>query len=58
MNKDRKVFTSKQACEYLQINRLTLYKLIKEKKVKCNKLGKNYRFLQSDLEKLVRGEGE
>ena len=56
MDKDRQVLTTKQACEYLQITKLTLYKLIKEKKVRCNKLGKNYRFLKSDLEKLVRGE--
>ena len=58
MSKDRQVLTTKQACEYLQITKLTLYKLIKEKKVRCNKLGKNYRFLKSDLDKLVRGEGE
>ncbi len=45
MDKDREVLTTKQVCEYLQITRLTLYKLIKENKVKCNKLGKNYRFL-------------
>ena len=58
MSKDRQVLTTKQACEYLQITKLTLYKLIKEKKVRCNKLGKNYRFLKSDLDKLVRGEGD
>ena len=58
MNQDRVVLTTKQACEYLQITRLTLYKLIKEKKIKCNKLGKDYRFLKSDLDKLVRGEHE
>ena len=58
MSKDSQVLTTKQACEYLQITKLTLYKLIKEKKVRCNKLGKNYRFLKSDLENLVRGEGD
>lgn len=58
MSNDRQVLTTQQACEYLQITKLTLYKLIKEKKVRCNKLGKNYRFLKSDLDKLVRGEGE
>jgi excisionase family DNA binding protein len=52
----REVYTTKQACEYLQITKLTLYKLIREKRVKCNKLGKDYRFLKSDLDKLVRGE--
>jgi excisionase family DNA binding protein len=56
MDKDREVYTTLQACEYLQITKLTLYKLIREKKVKCNKLGKNYRFLKSDLDKLVRGD--
>ena len=34
MNKDREVLTTKQACEYLQITSLTLYKLIKGKKNK------------------------
>jgi excisionase family DNA binding protein len=58
MGIDREVYTTNQACEYLQITKLTLYKLIKEKKVKCNKLGKNYRFLKSDLDKLVRGGDE
>ena len=58
MSNDRQVLTTKQACEYLQITKLTLYKLIKGKKVRCNKLGKNYRFLKSDLDKLVRGEGD
>ena len=56
MDNDRQVLTTQQACEYLQITKLTLYKLIRENKVRCNKLGKNYRFLRSDLEKLVRGE--
>jgi len=56
MEKDREVLTTQQACEYLQITKLTLYKLIKGNKVRCNKLGKNYRFLRSDLDKLVRGE--
>jgi excisionase family DNA binding protein len=55
MGIDREVYTTKQACDYLQITKLTLYKLIREKKVRCNKLGKNYRFLKSDLDKLVRG---
>jgi excisionase family DNA binding protein len=54
----REVYTTKQACEYLQITKLTLYKLIREKRVKCNKLGKDYRFLKSDLDKLVRGGDE
>ena len=54
----REVYTTKKACEYLQITKLTLYKLIREKKVKCNKLGKDYRFLKSDLDTLVRGGDE
>jgi excisionase family DNA binding protein len=58
MNQDSVVLTTQQACEYLQITRITLYKLIKQKKVKGNKIGKDYRFLKSDLDKLVRGEVE
>jgi len=58
MGINREVYTTMQACEYLQITKLTLYKLIREKKIKCNKLGKNYRFLKSDLDKLVRGGDE
>jgi excisionase family DNA binding protein len=53
---EKPILTAKEACEYLQITKSTLYKLIKRKKIRCNKVGKDYRFLRSDLDRLVRGE--
>ncbi len=53
---EKPVLTAKEACQYMQITKSTLYKLIRKKKIRCNKVGKDYRFLRSDLDNLVRGE--
>lgn len=56
MNKE--VLTSKEASEYLRITKPTLFKLIQEGKIKVQKVGHNYRFLKSELERYLRGETE
>ncbi len=55
---DKEVLTTKEASEYLRITRPTLFKLIQEGKIKVQKVGHNYRFLKSELEKYLRGETE
>lgn len=50
------VLTSKEAMEYLRITQTTLLKLVKEGRLKGNKVGRNYRFLKDDLNKFIRGE--
>lgn len=58
MYRDDEILTTTEAIKYLKTSRQTLFKLIKEGKIRCNKLGKNYRFVKIDLEKFVRGETE
>ena len=53
---EKEVLTSKETIEYLRISRKTLTKLLAEGKIKGNKIGRNYRFLKSDLDKMIRGE--
>jgi excisionase family DNA binding protein len=54
----REVLTSKEAMEYLRITQTTLLKLVREGGLKGNKVGRNYRFLKEDLDRLIRGETE
>jgi len=54
--KDLNVLTMMEAMEYLRTTRPTVKKLIKEGKIKANKVGRNYRFLKSELDKFLRGE--
>lgn len=53
---DQKVLTMKEATEYLKTSRQTLLKMIKEGKLKANKIGRSYRFLIEELDKYLRGE--
>jgi excisionase family DNA binding protein len=48
-----KVMDIKKACEYLGISRVTMYRLIKSKKIECFKIGDGrgiYKFTQIDLD--------
>ena len=47
-----KYLTTKEACALLNVTRHTLYKAIKEGKVKANKFGRDYRVKLSDLKNL------
>lgn len=39
-----------------RIIRVTIFKMIKEGKLKANKVRREYRFLQEELDKYLRGE--
>ncbi|MDQ1275073.1 MAG: DNA-binding protein [Euryarchaeota archaeon] len=52
----KKVLVMKEAMEYLRTTRPTILKLIKEGKIKATKVGRNYRFLEDELDKFLRGE--
>jgi excisionase family DNA binding protein len=54
----KRVFTMQEAAEYLKTTRQTIFKMIKTGKLRGNKIGRGYRFLQEDLDKLIRGETE
>lgn len=54
--KNNRVFTTRQAVEYLQTTPHTLLKMLREGKLKANKVGREYRFLQEELDKYLRKE--
>jgi len=44
------LLTAEQATQYLQISRRTLFRLIKDKKIRALKVGNAYRFKQHELD--------
>ena len=54
-NEDR-VMTTTEAMEYLRITRKTLLKLVKDGRIKANKVGKDYRYLKSEIDIYLRGD--
>ena len=50
------VLTTKEATRYLKTTKQTLLQMVHDGKVKANKVGKGYRFLQEELDKYLRGE--
>jgi excisionase family DNA binding protein len=49
----REVFTPEQAAAYLQVNRETIYRYIREGKLIASRLGRGYRVPRSSLELLL-----
>ena len=54
----QEILTTKETMEYLRITRPTLFKLIKEGKLKAVKVGHNYRIRKVDLDNFLQGEPE
>jgi len=52
------VLTTTEAVKYLKTSRQTIINLVKAGRLKGSKIGRNYRFLKEDLDKLIRGETE
>lgn len=50
------VLTTVEAVKYLKTSRQTIINLVKSGKLRGNKVGRNYRFLKEDLDRLIRGE--
>jgi excisionase family DNA binding protein len=50
---EKKLLTIKEACEYLNLSRATIYKLIKEGKLTPIKIGRSTRLDKSDLDAFV-----
>ena len=48
------VLTTAETCRYLKVARRTLYRYIQEKRVPAFKLGKDWRFVKSELELWLR----
>lgn len=49
----REIFTPEQAAEYLQVNRETIYRYVREGKLVASKLGRTYRIPRPSLDLLL-----
>lgn len=53
------ILTSQEAAEYLRTTKSSLFELIRDKKIKAARIGKNYRFSRDELRKFIeQGEEE
>jgi excisionase family DNA binding protein len=50
------VFTTEEATQYLKISKPTLLKHIRGRKIKAVKVGREWRFLQSELYRFLKGK--
>jgi len=55
--KEDVVLTTDEATRYLRISKPTLLKHIRHGKIKAVKVGREWRFLQSELYKFLKGGG-
>lgn len=51
------VLTTDEATKYLRISKPTLLKHVRYGKIKAVKVGRSWRFLQSELYQFLKGEG-
>ena len=54
MVENDEVFTTKEAVEYLKTTKTTILKMIKDGRLKANKVGRGYRFLKSEIDNYLR----
>jgi len=54
MNKDSQFLTPSEVAAKLQLNLLTIYKYIKNKRLMAIKFGRNYRISKEDLDKFIK----
>jgi len=53
MDNDRQFFTPSEVAKELQLNLLTIYKYIRNKKLLAITFGRNYRIKKEDLDKFI-----
>lgn len=50
-----KLYTPEQIAEMLSLTKITIYRYIKEKKIKSIKIGNQYRIKESDYNDFIKG---
>ncbi len=55
---ENNVMTTTEAVKYLKTSKKTFLKLVHEGRIKGNRFGNSYRFLQEELDNYLRGETE
>jgi excisionase family DNA binding protein len=53
MERPREIFTPKQAAEYLQVDKETIYRYIRQGKLVASKLGRKYRIPKGSIDLLL-----
>jgi len=48
------IMTTEETCHYLKITQRTLYRYLRSRQIPAFKLGKEWRFVRSDLEQWIR----
>jgi len=48
------IMTAEETCRYLKITQRTLYRYLRNRQLPAFKLGKEWRFVRSDLEEWIR----
>jgi len=54
MNNDSQLLTPQEVAAKLQLNLLTIYRYIKDKKILASKFGRKYRINKIDLKKFIK----
>lgn len=55
---EEKIYSLTEASEYLRTSEITLRIWLRKGKIKGHKVGRNWKFLQSELIEFVRNNGE
>ena len=50
------LMTTKELAEYLQLDRMTIYKLLKSGDIPANRVGHQWRFFRSDIDMWIRSQ--
>ena len=50
------LLTTKELTEYLQLDRMTIYKLLKSGDIPANRVGHQWRFFRSDIDDWIRSK--
>ena len=50
------LLTTKELSEYLQLDRMTIYKLLKSGDIPANRVGHQWRFFRSDIDDWIRSK--
>ena len=48
--------TVAELSEYLKLDKMTIYKMVKEKRLPAARIGKQYRFFREDVEAWIRSQ--
>ena len=50
------LMTTKELAQYLQLDRMTIYKLLKSGDIPANRVGHQWRFFKADIDEWIRSK--